>query len=837
MQLKHYQQLALDQLRDYLQALRKHRVKADQAAQLQIEYDWDVKAWKEVRPRQLYTPRVNGLNQPLPAVCFKVPTGGGKTLLAVKAVDLINSLYRREQTGLVLWIVPSTQIYSQTYRALRDRAHPYRVELDMTSGGRTLILEKDQVFSPEDVRSNLCVMLLMLPSANRQNKETLRIFKDRGGFEAFFPPEDRLQEHAVLLERLPNLDCYGDDDGPFSRLVKSSLGNTLRLLQPVIVLDEGHKTYGELAQSTLRGFNPSFLLELTATPPKESNSLVRITGQAVLNEGMIKLPIQVHHRLSADWHDALLAGHFKRVELEDIAREYENRSGDHIRPINLIQVERTGEKQRKPGFIHAEEVREYLIAQCNVSPEQIAVKSSDRDEIENIDLLERDCPIRYIITKQALQEGWDCPFAYVLTTLINTTAAASMTQLVGRVLRQPYAHKTEIPALDESYVFAARQETSKLVQEVYAALHGEGLDDVTGGVTLHDQAGAQASMTELPIRPQFEALAGKVYLPCFVVADKPGQWREVGFEMDILSRINFEAIDLSAFDTLELNPTETSNVAVSVSLDGPTTSLQVTTAVDLKLDLAFITRQLLDVVPNPWVGYAIAKDAFARLRARPYTDQQIQRDLGFVIAELKKVLVAGRNAQAEKIFRNLLDSGQLRFLLISGCANAAIPDRIRTHSGPRLRHSLTDEKQQLGLFDYPAEDFNETEAEVALYLDQQQWVLWWFRNVVKHGYSIQGWQPQRIYPDFVVGQGGGASEADKLNLSTVQVMEIKGLHLAGNTNTDYKRAVFQLCNEVSQPRPWDEVAQQFVDHQVKFHVVDEDEWRKVINALFADSGN
>lgn len=832
MQLKHYQQLTLDQLRDYLQALQKHRAKAVQAAALDIDYDWDVKAWKEARPKLPYTPRLNGLEQPLPAVCLKVPTGGGKTLLAVKAIDLINSLYHRAPTGLVLWIVPSTQIYHQTYRALRDRAHPYRVELDMASGGRTLILEKDQVFSPEDVQNNLCVLMLMLPSANRQNKETLRIFKDRGGFEGFFPPEDRLQEHALLLERLPNLDCYGDDDGPFSRLVKSSLGNTLRLLQPVIVLDEGHKAYGELAQSTLRGFNPSFLLELTATPPQESNVVVRITGQAVLNEGMIKLPIQVHHHLSADWHDALIAGHLKRVELEAIAQDYENRSGVYIRPINLIQVERTGEKQRRPGFIHAEDVREYLIDKCNVLPEEIAVKSSERDEIESIDLLHPDCPLRYIITKQALQEGWDCPFAYVLTTLINTTAAASMTQLVGRVLRQPYARKTDIPALDESYVFFARHETGELIQRVYAALRDEGLDDVAGGVTVYDQANAQANLTDLPIRPQFQELAGRVYLPCFVVADQPGQWREVGFELDILSRIHFEAIDLSALDTLQLNLTDTGNTAVSVSLNGLTTPFQVTTAIELKLDLAFVTRQLLDVVPNPWVGYAIAKDALTRLRQR-YADPEIRRDLGFVIAELKKVLIAGRYAQAEQAFRALLQSGQLRFLLISGCANTAIPDRIRAHAGRKLYHPETGDKPQRSLFDYAAEDFNDTEAEVALCLDQQQWVLWWFRTLVKHGYSIQGWQPHRIYPDFIVGLGDATREADKLNLVTVQVLEIKGLHLKGNADTDYKRALFQLCNIASQPRPWDEVAQQFVDHQVKFHVVDEAEWRKVLNALLS----
>src|SRR5207249_4849302 len=117
---------------------------------------------------------------------------------------------------------------------------------------------------------------------------------------------------------------------------------------------------------------------------------------------------------------ALNNARLKRDELHQIASEHYERTGDYIRPIMLIQVERTGEKQRLPGFIHAEDAREYLIKQCHIAPEEIAVKSSDKDEIEDIDLLDPECSIRYIITKQALQEGWDCPFAYVLTTLVNT---------------------------------------------------------------------------------------------------------------------------------------------------------------------------------------------------------------------------------------------------------------------------------------------------------------------------------------------------------------------------------------------------------------------------------
>src|SRR5690606_31730802 len=114
-----------------------------------------------------YKAALNGLRQPLPNVYFKVPTGGGKTFLACHSIDLINKLYLKQQYGMVLWIVPTKQIYEQTLISLRDRNHPYRQVLDVSSGGKTLILEKLEHFTVDDVKANLCVLLLMLPSASR----------------------------------------------------------------------------------------------------------------------------------------------------------------------------------------------------------------------------------------------------------------------------------------------------------------------------------------------------------------------------------------------------------------------------------------------------------------------------------------------------------------------------------------------------------------------------------------------------------------------------------------------------------------------------------------------
>jgi type III restriction enzyme len=831
MKLKDYQSETLKLLNQYLLALRENREKARQVAALglNIPVAWDTLGWQEVRGEARYLARKNGNGEPLPNVCFKIPTGGGKTLLAIKALDSIYSQFLRRKTGLTLWIVPNDAIYRQTLRALKDRSHPYRQELEMIAAGNVKIIEKSDLFSPEDLQAQMVVLLLMLPSANRENRETLKIFQDRGGFEAFFPSEDDYEAHRKLTKQIKNLDLFGNPEGDIplmGGIVKTSLGNTLRLLNPVIILDEGHKAYSEIAQETLRGFDPCLILELSATPTVESNILVNVSGQALLREGMIKLPINVHSFSSADWHDALRGAHLKRQELEKIAGEHYEQTGEYIRPICLIQVERTGEKQRLPKFVHAEDARDYLIQKCNVLPEQIAVKSSEKDEIEDMDLLDPECPILYIITKQALQEGWDCPFAYVLATLVNAKAPVSMTQLVGRILRQPGAHKTGTPALDESYVFFCKDSTGELIRRVYQSLKQEGLEDIPGGINLHSGA-LGTEMQEIPIRAEFADYAGRVYLPCFVVPDEfnPGQFREVGYETDILSRIDFEKIDLSLFETLELNQAETGNVGVSIGLDGMESAITVTAAVDLPLDLVFITKQLIDVIPNPWVAYPIAKDVITRLRQR-FSDQLIRCDLGFVISELKKLMVKGRDEQAQKAFEELLETGKLHFWLVSGCAGNAIPDRIRARMGRKLRHRDTDQTPQRSLFEYAEEEFNVDEAAVALYLDRQQWVLGWFRNMVKTGYSIQGWQPGRVYPDFVAFTG-------QKKLEKVRVLEIKGLHLK-NDNTDYKKDLFKTCNQYGQDELWDEVAQEFSGHTIDFQVVFTDEWERILNAMWAE---
>src|SRR4030042_6849496 len=205
MEPKEYQVKTLDRVKQYRDLLYQWRDKAFKNPDLEI--DFPAKAWSKIEGLyDVYKSRKDGLGRPLPCFCLKIPTGGGKTFLAVKTIDLINTNYLKKRTGLALWVVPTTQIYRQTLKSLHHRDHPYRQHLDIASAGRTLILEKGDTFSPIDVAENLIVFMLMLPSASRKTKDVLRVFRASGGFADFFPSEDSVEANSQLLERIPNLD-------------------------------------------------------------------------------------------------------------------------------------------------------------------------------------------------------------------------------------------------------------------------------------------------------------------------------------------------------------------------------------------------------------------------------------------------------------------------------------------------------------------------------------------------------------------------------------------------------------------------------------------------------
>jgi type III restriction enzyme len=836
MELKEYQKKTLEQVKHYLEILavfkEKNEKLIDEDPDLSINFP--LKAWGKV-VSTTYHSKKNGLGEELPDFYLKIPTGGGKTLLACHTIDLINRTYLKKQTGIVLWIVPTTQIYRQTLANLKNREHPYRQVLDISSAGRTVILEKMDRITKLDVEENLVVMLLMLQSGSRQNKEVLRVFKDNGGFANFFPLEDDREGNKKLLKEFSNLDFFGDENGFYGRVVKTSLGNTLRILKPIIIIDEGHKAYSEIARDTIRNFNPSIIVELSATPPQDSNNLVNITGQELNREEMIKLDLHITIKASVDWKDAMLASVEKRNLLEQKAREYEANTGEYIRPICLIQAERTGREQRGIRYIHVEDVKEYLIKQCGTPEEEIAIKSSEKDDIEGIDLLSKDCPIRYIITKQALQEGWDCPFAYLLTILTNPSSQLSITQLVGRILRQPKARKTKVKELDESYVFCFRQKARELLENVKIGFEVEGLGDLASRVSVDegDTEGVEAAKERtFGYREIFKKFEGNIYLPKFVIQEING-WRDVNYEMDILSRIDWGKVDLKSLADIPLAEIKAREEKVTVGLSEDKKKVIeakefISGEGGLKINKVFITRQILDVIPNPWIGYEIGKRAIDIFLSK-YDEKIVTNNLVFIIEELRKYLEKERDRLAEQVFRGLIEQKILWFFLLFDKGGYKLPSRIKVKKISKSLIRQNNTPIQRSLFDFvPDEEFNEMEKSVAIYLDEQEKLLWWYRNLSRQDYYVQGWKKHKIYPDFIFAD---TDEKKQDDYNKVYIVETKGLHLK-NEDTDYKKNIFDFCNRLGQQKDWRELNLEFAEKKIEFQVIFEDEWKVKINKIF-----
>lgn len=776
--------------------------------------DFTKEAWEAVRASGVlassrasvpFSPRVDGAGRPVPNAVFKVPTGGGKTFLAVSALSAALARFVGKNNGFILWIVPNEAIYSQTKRQLSDRQHPYRQMLDQAAAGRVRIFEKTDPLDARDVEGNLCVMLLMLQSAARQTKETLKLFQDRGDVRGFFPSEGDQAAHALALQRVPNLDRYDLAAGQASwPMVKDSLGNALRLIRPIVVMDEGHRAISEIAFQTLYGFNPCFVLELSATPKdvaasakspaRPANVLVEVAGTELDREGMIKMPLNLDARQSSDWRSTLRAALDRLNALAAKAGELHANIGRYIRPIMLVQVERTGTDKRDSGHIHALDVKDWLKSSGGLDDAEIAIKTAETNELEDIDLLSDTTRIRVIVTKQALQEGWDCPFAYVLCALAASGDKSGMTQLVGRILRQPHAERTGVDVLDECYVITHHASTADVVSSIKSGLESDGLGDLVRDIRLPQDAGDNTKGQPIQIkrRPQFAST--EIYLPLVLRVDGESR-RPLDYEADVLSAVDWEAVDLSALvaaipenwvppegQMKRIRLADAGEERIVAEDAGSSSEL-------LRFDPAYAVRMLLDVVPNPWIGRQLVGQFIDGLRARGFGDAKLAFYGQYLIDELRRWLEVKRDELAEVKFRDAVANGEIQFRLRVDGRNWRMPHTTDTSAVSGARQLLGKDGGPLtrSLFApmYEA-DFNPDEKDVAVYLDGDSALNWWHRNVARNQYSLQGWRRDKVYPDFIFSVSTGGT------VKRLVVLETKGDHLAGNTDTAYKTKLMEL---------------------------------------------
>lgn len=444
MELKTYQKKVIADLTRYLELLNE--TKSDAAA---FRLFWQEKSAPTLGLYQNVIPGV-------PNLCFKVPTGGGKTFIACNAVRPIFDALPATKTKAVVWLVPSDAILTQTAKALKDTSHPYRQKIDVDFGGRVEVYTKQELlngqnFNPTAVTEQLSVMVLSYDSFRGRGKEVLKAYQENSN----------LAEFARVL---------GKPDSPIEKADETALFQIINQLNPLVIVDESHHARSELSLEMLENFNPCFVLDLTATPKKESNIISYVDAVQLKNEHMVKLPVIVYNRDSQS--EVLIDAIDLRNKLEEIADAEYAKTGKYIRPIALFQAQPKG-KEDATTF---EKLRDKLV-DAGIPAEQIAIRTADVNELKNTDLMSPSCPIRYIITVNALKEGWDCPFAYILASLANKTSQVDVEQILGRILRLPHTSQHTQSALNMSYVLTSSNDFNNTVAHIVKGLNSAGFSD------------------------------------------------------------------------------------------------------------------------------------------------------------------------------------------------------------------------------------------------------------------------------------------------------------------------------------------------------------------------
>lgn len=406
-----------------------------------------------------------------PFVCLRVPTGGGKTLIAAHSIGIAAREYLQSTNPMVLWLVPNSAILDQTVAALKDEGHHYRAALAQAFNRNFTVMTKAEALamSRADATGGAVVIVSTIQSFRREddsgkeNPEGLKVYEDAGVLMDHF--STLTEEQAAPLDQIEGV----------ARPVYS-LANLLKLHRPMVIVDEAHNSRTDLSFRTLARFNPSLILELTATPQTEhdparekhaSNILYSVSAAELKAEEMIKMPIRL--TTDAEWVKTIGAALDCQRALEEAAKAEQQEAGEYIRPIILFQAQSAAATD--PHRLTWDRIEKHLLEDQRIPKNQIAVHTGPRKDLDAIEDIRSDnCPIRFIITVSKLKEGWDCPFAYILCSVADQVSPVAVEQILGRVLRMPRAKRKRRDALNQSYAFIVSRSFDTTAQQLRSGL-------------------------------------------------------------------------------------------------------------------------------------------------------------------------------------------------------------------------------------------------------------------------------------------------------------------------------------------------------------------------------
>ena len=494
MKLKHYQTETLFALRRFLE---EARIAGPKSA-------YELMTGEEEQARRLG--RYGGTYKPLaglpdvPYVCLRLPTGGGKTVLGAHAVAIARDAWLETDWPLVLWLTPTKTIRVQTAEALQNSRHPYRQALDEAFDGRVRVFDIADFahIRPHDILDHCCIVVGTIQTLRVTDTEGRKVYAHNENLEPHFAARPKT---PAGLETLP-------DGG-----TKYSFANLLHLHRPLMIVDEAHNAVTNLMRVTQGRVNPSAIVEFTATPRPNSNILHSVTAQELKREEMIKLPIVLAEHDS--WQNAVSEAVNARARLAETASDDPN----YLRPIVLFQA------QKRNEGVNVSALRDYLIDIERIPEVRIAVATGDQRELDGIDLFDPACPIEYVITVEALKEGWDCSFAYAFCSVARIRSAKDVEQLLGRVLRMPYAARRQHNDLNRAYAFLSEPDFGEAARALVDKLVAMGFEEDEARAEAQYRTGTNAARSRRwSVRPA-RSLETGIQLHRFRDAGDPGRYR------------------------------------------------------------------------------------------------------------------------------------------------------------------------------------------------------------------------------------------------------------------------------------------------------------------------
>ena len=693
-----------------------------------------------------YCEMIDSAGTDVPCVSIVIPTGGGKTITAMAcAIKALN--VRNAQKNVVVWVVPSDIIFIQTKDYLKAG---YLAEYAKRSGFDRVILKLNgDSWSDLDINKN-CLTVILVTQQSIFSEKAERIFSKR----------------CDLFQSLSPSSLNGK--------TVTSLKELLEAIIPVFVIDEAHRTYTELGRSFFRRNSLAWcLLEFSATPKYCSlddypNVLVSVRADRLVAEQLLKTPLQIHMAPTESVESILddVIALRNKLEIGLSTEEY------LIKPKVLISCFRTSVEQALERN-SAHSIRDILIRK-GVPSERIAFKTSTKDDLGDSSVDTIECGFEYILTKQALVEGWDAKSVYIVVLVNEIGANLSNFQIVGRGLRQPNRTYFKNPELNSLSVFASGLRHNVALKSLREFLSGQGLDALTVSGDVNDGERIEVK------------LQGKFSAPMLLL-EQDRAWFDFVGVMRATSSPPGYASAASFISFFEQNPS--SNIAYGVD-DG--------SSAELELEQSDVREP-----PNPYLWRCrfisrlcnLAGDFFSESKSTvnwveaqfetfakdPLFDKLYIHDPEgvalFVVNQIKENFERKRSSA----FIDELKSAKLARWDFNADGRTLFADKT-------LKKSLPFKNSLIG--DVPKTLFNMQELDFAYFLDTKGYK--WLRNNPGAGwYFLPGGLSGRFYPDFIVLN----DEIEPNLFQKVILIETKGGHLINNLDSLEKR---KSCDEITR---------------------------------------